>query len=339
MSDEPLVSICIPNHNYARYLPQTLDAALSQTYPRVEVIVVDNGSVDDSRDVLERYRDRVTVEYQTSQGQARGCNRAFELSHGDIVMFHDADDRFELDGVARIVDRFADPAVSMVLGRMRDIDGDGNPLPGTRPEAGRRFWGGDLRPLVLEYACFTWPETTAQSFRRTVLEDLMPIPGDIAPDMYLSHLAALAGRVAIVDRPIASYRLHGRNKRFSPRVHGTQWLDLKIAERRVIARSITEHAVRLGLIDGASAPDVEHDPSAPPHDFIRAGLELARARVDHERGAWRWAVEGVRSIARHPQFSVRSRLPHLAWFVGAGIAPPSVATRLVHSRYPFTADD
>ncbi|HEX2672355.1 MAG TPA: glycosyltransferase family A protein, partial [Polyangiaceae bacterium] len=59
-----LVSVVIPNFNYARFVGQAIESALALDFPNVEVIVVDDGSTDDSRDVIERYRGRVTIVHQ-----------------------------------------------------------------------------------------------------------------------------------------------------------------------------------------------------------------------------------------------------------------------------------
>lgn len=329
---EPLVSICIPSHNYARYMSEALDAALDQSYRHVEVVVVDDGSVDDSPTVLASYADRVTIELQERLGQGAACNRAFALSSGDIVMFHDADDVLEHDAVERIVAAFTDARVSLVLGRLRDVDAQGRELPGTRPPAGCPMWGGDLRRLVLERGSFFWPETTGQSFRRTALDDIMPIPPAMVPDIYLSNLAALVGSVSVIERPVGRYRVHGTNASLVPTQRGQAWLELKLGERRRIHRAVRDYAITKGLDVGSDHPA---DEPGRPHDYIAAGLEVAYRRFAGKPGAARWAVEGIRSIARHPQFSIAARARHVGWFAAAAVAPPAVARRLVESRYPY----
>src|SRR5215204_4807622 len=88
----PLVSVIIPNYNYAQYLTQTLDSVLSQTYPHVEIIVVDDGSTDGSQEVLRNYTDRVTWFQQRREGVSVARNRGVQESHGQLIAFLDADD-------------------------------------------------------------------------------------------------------------------------------------------------------------------------------------------------------------------------------------------------------
>ena len=89
---EPLVSIIITNHNYARFLPSALSSALDQRGAEVEVIVVDDGSTDASREILARQGDEVRIVLQEREGQKAAFNAGFAIAKGDIIMFLDADD-------------------------------------------------------------------------------------------------------------------------------------------------------------------------------------------------------------------------------------------------------
>ena len=98
---QPLVSVIVDNYNYGRYLAQSIESALAQTYARTEVIVVDDASTDDSPTVIRRYARVVPVFKAVNSGQASALNAGFLASHGEIVIFLDADDYLEPDAVAR----------------------------------------------------------------------------------------------------------------------------------------------------------------------------------------------------------------------------------------------
>ena len=102
MSD-PLVSIVIPCHNYGRFLPEAIESALGQDYPSLEVLVIDDGSTDDSLEVASRYGDRVRVLTQANQGLARTCNRGAAEAVGEYFVFLSADDRLELTYVSELM--------------------------------------------------------------------------------------------------------------------------------------------------------------------------------------------------------------------------------------------
>ncbi|HEX3110532.1 MAG TPA: glycosyltransferase family A protein, partial [Thermoanaerobaculia bacterium] len=86
------VSVVIPSYNYARYLGEAIDSALGQTLPPLEVIVVDDGSTDDTPAVLAAYGDRIRVLRQKNAGVAVARNSGIAAARGECVAFLDADD-------------------------------------------------------------------------------------------------------------------------------------------------------------------------------------------------------------------------------------------------------
>lgn len=90
--NSPLVSVVIPSYNHARYVGDAVDSALAQTNCRVEVIVVNDGSTDDTADVLARYGDRIRAIHQTNAGLSAARNTGIRHATGDWVSFLDADD-------------------------------------------------------------------------------------------------------------------------------------------------------------------------------------------------------------------------------------------------------
>src|SRR5919107_292807 len=86
-SPDVKVSIVINNYNYDRFLGRAIESALDQSYTLVEVVVVDDGSTDGSRQVMRRYSDRVVTVEQPNGGQAAAINAGFAACHGDLVVF------------------------------------------------------------------------------------------------------------------------------------------------------------------------------------------------------------------------------------------------------------
>lgn len=101
MTTAPLVSILIPAHNSAPWLGATIESALAQTWPRVEIIVVENNSTDDTLAIARRFVDRgVRVISSARTGAAAARNLAFGESRGDLIQYLDADDLLSPDKVA-----------------------------------------------------------------------------------------------------------------------------------------------------------------------------------------------------------------------------------------------
>ena len=103
----PPVSIVITNYNYGRYLRASIDSALAQTYPKVEVIVVDDGSSDGSREIIESYGARIVAILKANGGHGSALNAGFEPSRGEIVMFLDADDELIPEAAEQVVESVA----------------------------------------------------------------------------------------------------------------------------------------------------------------------------------------------------------------------------------------
>jgi glycosyltransferase involved in cell wall biosynthesis len=108
MSDRtPQVSVVIPAYNCAAYVGQAVDSVLRQTYTDWEIIVVDDGSRDDTKLILEQYGDRIRYIYQQNQGVSIARNRGIELARGEFIAFLDADDYFLPDKIAAQIAVFA----------------------------------------------------------------------------------------------------------------------------------------------------------------------------------------------------------------------------------------
>lgn len=91
----PLVTIIVLCHNYGRFLGEAIESALAQTYPNVEIMVIDDGSTDDSLQVAQRYADRVRVITQPNMGMERTANRGAGEANGELFCFLSADDVLE----------------------------------------------------------------------------------------------------------------------------------------------------------------------------------------------------------------------------------------------------
>jgi glycosyltransferase involved in cell wall biosynthesis len=92
MSDRPLVSVVVPAYNCARYVAEALRSALEQQYNPVEIIVVNDGSTDDTPEVIRTFGDRITLINQSNAGAAAARNAAIEKARGDYIAFLDSDD-------------------------------------------------------------------------------------------------------------------------------------------------------------------------------------------------------------------------------------------------------
>ena len=98
------VSIVVPAYNHARFLEQAVESVLAQTYPAVELIVLDDGSTDGTRAVLGKYGDRFRWETQTNMGQAATLNKGWSMASGELLGYLSADDYLHPDAVKSAVE-------------------------------------------------------------------------------------------------------------------------------------------------------------------------------------------------------------------------------------------
>ena len=119
MKESPLVSVVIPVYNYERYLGEAVESVLNQTYQNLEVIVVDDGSTDQSGEVARSFAGKGVVYcHQVHAGIGPTRNKGVELARGEFLAFLDADDRWPLEKLERQLNTFEnDPALEMVFGQ------------------------------------------------------------------------------------------------------------------------------------------------------------------------------------------------------------------------------
>jgi glycosyltransferase involved in cell wall biosynthesis len=206
-----MVSAVINNHNYARFLGQAIASVLGQEYPpeRIELIVVDDGSTDGSRRVIESFVGRVKPVYQERGGQAAAINAGIQAATGEIVCLLDSDDWWREDKLSRVVERFrGEPDLGMVQHWCQEVDSARRPVPGRMPQAPPVF---RLADFLAGRACFTG--TTGLSFRRDILRRVGTIPASLTfcADEYLYTHAVFFAPVGTITEPLAWRRVHGAN--------------------------------------------------------------------------------------------------------------------------------
>lgn len=231
------ISVVIDNYNYGRFLGRAIDGALAQDYPSdaFEVVVVDDGSTDDSREVAGRYGDRVRLVAQSNQGQAAAFNAGVAAAKGDVVCFLDSDDWWEPGKLAAVAERFADPAVGIVQHFLRDVDASGASLENPLPDWPATYDAADLLSGRAALAA-----TSGLSLRKSLLQKLLPVPVELRhhSDYYLVVFGLLEARAANVPRVLGYHRIHGANN----------WAEV-YASAAKLERSLEEHRAFRRLLD------------------------------------------------------------------------------------------
>lgn len=237
----PLVSIGIPVHNGGRLLPRALDSILAQTYDKLEVIVSDNASTDETESVVRAYAERDPrvryVRNGVNVGAPRNFNRAFALGTGRYFKWASYDDELEPGFIEACVEALeADPAAVACFSRGVIVDDAGIPL---KPLPDRQLHLGDPLPHrrfadVIEpwYGCFhVWSLMRTSAIRRTRLHG--PYPG--GDRVFLAEMA-LQGPIRVVPETLFRLRHHGgRSVKSLPTIYDrARWHDTRKKGRAVL---------------------------------------------------------------------------------------------------------
>jgi glycosyltransferase involved in cell wall biosynthesis len=202
-----LVTVLINNYNYGRFLREAIDSALNQTYQNVEVIVVDDGSTDESRRIINSYGSRITSVLKENRGQASAFNAGFAASRGEIICMLDADDFFYPHKVERVIP-YCQPG-SMLYHRLRIAASTEIIPPAIAPYV-------DYYRHAQHYGFVPYmaSPTSGLVIRRDLALSLTPLPTEhvrFSADDFVVRGAALLGRVVGIPDVLASYRVHGKN--------------------------------------------------------------------------------------------------------------------------------
>lgn len=334
---QPLVTILVTSYNYGRYLAAALDSALAQTHPAVEVLVVDDGSTDDSREILNRYGDRVRTLLLENGGQAAAVNLALPLVRGHILILLDADDGLAPDVVARVVDRFrAQPECVRVQYRLQLCDGEGRMTGRTVPPAHVPLAEGDLRAWFLRHRGWRWPPTSGNAWLVSALRQLPPVPTDafrVVVDRWWGDLIPLLGEVRALHKPGGWYRVHAESYT-AGEGRGEHYFRTRVERRDLLHAAARQLASDAGLASYPAYADDLLDPA------LSSWLLVCRKLgIQHRRGGrfpqWCEAVRGLHASAVQPGRSVRSRMRQTLWYAALLAVPArtSLARRLVAARY------
>jgi glycosyltransferase involved in cell wall biosynthesis len=208
----PLISVLIDTYNYGQYVEEAVESVLAQDFPveEREILVVDDGSTDDTAERLQKFRESIHYLRKPNGGQASAFNYGFERARGEIIALLDADDTWLPDKLRRVREAFqANPEAGMVYhrvylweeGKETSID------PYFVPVSGRVT---ENRGALLSYPM---TGTSSLAFRKSALDFLLPVPEELKSqaDAYLTALIIFVAKVEAIPEFLGTYRLHGAN--------------------------------------------------------------------------------------------------------------------------------
>jgi glycosyltransferase involved in cell wall biosynthesis len=218
MRNRPGVSVIIPTFNRANVISETIDSVLAQTYRDIEIIIVDDGSTDDTAKKLSIYGDRIRIVYQQNAGTSAARNRGIEVSNAKLIAFQDSDDLWKPTKLERQVSLLSrlDSSVPCCLCNaiMQNLYGDGRELlsfdiSGISSQYQEGLWLNVTEVLASRSVLFN--QTVA--VRREALEKVGGFDADLrtAEDYDLSLRLSLEGPWGFIAEPLTIWRAGATN--------------------------------------------------------------------------------------------------------------------------------
>jgi glycosyltransferase involved in cell wall biosynthesis len=208
----PTVTALIDTYNYGHFVEEAIESVLAQDFPadQLEILVVDDGSTDDTRARVEKYAGRVKYLYKPNGGQASAFNFGLANAQGDIVAFLDADDYWLPGKLRRVLEAFElHPNAGLVYHAVRELRSNTAELR----DFSFNEVSGDIahdRKKILQY---TAAPTTGLTFRKQCVRQLLPLNESliIEADAVLTALIIFVAPVVAIAEPLGVYRIHGAN--------------------------------------------------------------------------------------------------------------------------------
>ena len=203
----PSLSIVIPTYQQGRYIQRTLESILDQGYPALELIVIDGGSTDQTREIIERYQTHIAIYISEKDGgQSDAIRKGFELATGQIITWMNSDDTYAENALITVGQFFAaNHSVRFAYGN-RDIINENDQVIGRRRQP-------DFHPRIMRYCHMIVPQVSA-FWQRSLYQESGGVDASLrfCMDFDLFVKMALISPPAHLPIVLGNFRIHGDSK-------------------------------------------------------------------------------------------------------------------------------
>ncbi|MFP6556757.1 glycosyltransferase family 2 protein [Paraburkholderia sp. B3] len=323
-------SIVIANYNYERFVGEAIESALTQDWPQVEVIVVDDGSTDHSAAIIRSFGDKIIAVFKENGGQRDANNVGFQHSTGDVIIFLDADDILRPHALRAIAAAWR-PGLSKVQVQMQRVDALRRPIRNVIPKIPAALSPQTIRRWAYATSEYPSPPGSGNAWSRRFLDQIFPLDEshDSFTDSTCIAMAPYIGDVETIASPLVLYRMHGGNDS----AMGAKDSNF----RREVARALKRHAAACKACEMIGT-------SPPPQAALFRGphllqLRIASLRLTPEqhplardsrlRALFDAVVLPFRSNFEQPTF----RILVSGWSILTLLAPRKIAGMLIRKRF------
>lgn len=239
--DKPLVSVVLSCYNYAEYVGKAIESVLNQTYENIEIIAVDNGSTDDSYEVMNRYGDRIQLMRLEENSISKVGALSQRYARGDYFAFMTADDMWMPDKIEKQMEVLMNnPEVGACFTWIHTIDEEDNIVPNTshnvfsHENRSRYEW---MEWLIWRDSCFAYPTCviSRESLKHSWDSNYIQIG-----DKYLWMRVLLEYDVHVVTEPLALIRWHPKSKVANMSAISVETMTRKLNEEVIVMEDIIE---------------------------------------------------------------------------------------------------
>jgi glycosyltransferase involved in cell wall biosynthesis len=325
-------SIVIANHNYARFLKQAIESALAQTYQETEVVVIDDGSTDDSSEVIRSYGNRIVPVFKENGGQSSCYTRGLAVATGDVLLYLDADDYLHSHCISEVIHNWKEGCVKAHF-YMEVVDENGSKLNAVVP-TGRLGRGTNPLKMMRLFGAYCSPPGSGNVYSRDFLGQILPKQNDsefrrfdevhFGGDSVPILAAPYFGTIATIPRILGFYRRHadaagGVTSTFHPE------LSLQILKKEHRKDLIRDSAWRFA----AGQPQTQKllEPSRLKRHMCY--LRLAGHGLDPGDNRLILFAKGVLSSIWWDGYSWTQKIAISGWFAGMAILPGKIAEMLI----------
>jgi glycosyltransferase involved in cell wall biosynthesis len=327
-------SIVIVNYNYARFLSQAIESALAQTYDNTEVVVIDDGSTDDSFSIMRSYGDRIIAVFKNNAGQSSCYSRGLTVCSGDVVLYLDADDFLHPNCLSEVIDSWKEGCVKAHF-YLDVVDEHGASLHAVVP-SGRLATGTDPLKMMRLFGAYCSPPASGNIYSRDFLAQVLPMDNENqlwqgGADAVTIFAAPYFGTIVAVPRTLGFYRRHadasgGVVSRFQLAV------SLDKLEQEHEKDLLRDRSWRLAARPTETPKLLEPSRLKRRMCYLRlagTGLESADNRIN-------LFVRGVLSSLRWDAYSWAQKIAVIGWFLGTAILPLKIVETLIRPALGIT---
>ena len=237
MNGMPLVSIVIPTYNQAEYIAETIQCLLNQEYRNIELIVVDDGSTDNTAEILSGFKSNIKIIHQPNSGQSSAINNGWALCKGDLLGYLSSDDLLVPQAVSKIVDFILrDSGIVCAYPNSNLIDEKSKV---TKARICKKF---DLVDTLIKQECWIGPGAL---FRRGAYEKLggWNTTLKLAPDREFWIRVSGVGKIEMLDECLAGYRLHSTSISYKEISETTSCEYIRVLDEYFQSKNVPEWAM------------------------------------------------------------------------------------------------